>query len=55
MILCYILQDCQILSLDESYRSELFPRATDGGTIIVAINISILAFPKVIIICSVVG
>jgi len=40
-------KDCRLLKIEDAYRSELFPRAVDGGAITVMINISILAFPKI--------
>jgi len=40
-------KDCDILRLDEDYRGELFPRELDNSALVVYINISILAFPKI--------
>lgn len=42
------LQNCEILRLDKNYRGELFPRELDNSALTVYINVSILAFPKVL-------
>ena len=45
-----VTQDCEILKLDKNYRGELFPRELDNSALTVYMNVSILAFPKVIIV-----
>ena len=45
-----VAQDCEILKLDKNYRGELFPRELDNSALTVYMNVSILAFPKVIIV-----
>ena len=42
------IQNCEILKLDKNYRGELFPRELDNSALTVYINVSILAFPKVL-------
>ena len=42
-------KDCEILRLDDNYRGELFPRELDNSALTVYMNVSILAFPKVIV------
>ena len=44
-----VAQDCEILKLDKNYRGELFPRELDNSALTVYMNVSILAFPKVIL------
>ena len=45
-----VAQDCEILKLDKNYRGELFPRELDNSALTVYMNVSILAFPKVILV-----
>ena len=45
-----VTQDCEILKLDKNYRGELFPRELDNSALTVYMNVSILAFPKVILV-----
>jgi len=40
-------KDCDILIIDEDYRSALFPRSTDGLALPIYVGVSILALPKI--------
>lgn len=40
-------KDCDILSLDDDYRSEIFPITETGEPVNVALNVTILAFPLI--------
>ena len=43
-------KDCDVLFFPKDYRSELFPITSSGDPLSVTLNVSILAFPKVILV-----
>ena len=40
-------KDCDILKIEEDYRTELFPRSTDNAALPIYIGVEILALPKI--------